>query len=116
MHVYRWGLRWHRLTPMPCLPPFYLRALSAQELAFLAYAVLAKERALAPTGALQKGIYFLGGLTEGGETLLAFVLMCIFPSAFPVIAYVFSALCVLTTGTRIATGIKTFQPTLEDKT
>ena len=83
---------------------------------FLAYAILAKERALAATGALQKGIYFLGGLTEGGETLLAFVLMCIFPSAFPVIAYVFSALCVLTTGTRIATGIKTFQPTLEDKT
>ena len=32
----------------------------------------------------------------GAETLLAFVLMCLWPAAFPQIAVIFSGLCLLT--------------------
>jgi len=36
------------------------------------------------------------GIAEGGETIVAFVGMCILPWAFPMIATVFAVLCVLT--------------------
>jgi hypothetical protein len=43
-----------------------------------------------------KSFFYSTGLAEGAETILAFVLMCLAPGLFPVIAAVFTALCVLT--------------------
>ncbi|MCB2018539.1 MAG: CDP-alcohol phosphatidyltransferase family protein, partial [Hydrogenophaga sp.] len=51
-----------------------------------------------------KSFYFLGGLTEATETLTAFAAMCLWPASFPVIAFVFAALCVITTALRIVWG------------
>lgn len=36
--------------------------------------------------------------------------MCLWPEAFSVLAYGFSALCALTILTRIATGMQVFRP------
>lgn len=64
---------------------------------FLAFAVIAAKHGIASTGFPRKGIYYLGGLTEGTETIVAFTVMCLWPNQFPIIATVFSALALLTT-------------------
>ena len=75
---------------------------------FLAHAVLAAKRGLETTERGRKQFYHLGGLTEGTETILFFVLICLFPGAFPLLAWIFAALCCLTTCFRIAEARRTF--------
>jgi phosphatidylglycerophosphate synthase len=75
---------------------------------FLAFAVIAAKRQLASTDYPNKSFYFLGGLTEAGETLGFFIAMCVWPQHFAPLAWVFSALCVLTTVMRIGWGWRRF--------
>jgi phosphatidylglycerophosphate synthase len=63
---------------------------------FLAYATLAAKQGLETRAHGQKSFFYSTGLAEGAETLLAFVLMCLWPAAFPQIAVIFSGLCLLT--------------------
>lgn len=63
---------------------------------FLAYAALAARRGLETRAHGLKSFFYSTGLAEGAETLLAFVLMCLWPVGFPVIASVFAGLCLLT--------------------
>jgi len=67
---------------------------------FLAYAILAAKRGEAELPK-RKAFHHLGGLTEGFETILCFVLMCLFPGAFADLAWIFGVLCWLTTATRV---------------
>ncbi len=69
---------------------------------FLAYASFAKKRGDAPS--LSKAITYLGGLAESFETLLCFALMCFMPEHFAALAYGFTALCGITTLTRLYAG------------
>ena len=71
---------------------------------FLAFSVLAERRGLKSDDYPQKGIYYLGGLTEATETILCFVLMCLWPEHFPVWAYGYAAMCAVTIMTRLAAG------------
>lgn len=71
---------------------------------FLAFAVLAERRGLKSEHYPQKGIYYLGGLTEASETLICFVLMCLWPQHFALWAYGFAVLCALTIASRIVGG------------
>ncbi|NBQ86809.1 MAG: CDP-alcohol phosphatidyltransferase family protein [Betaproteobacteria bacterium] len=75
---------------------------------FLAFAVIAAKRQLASTDYPNKSFYFLGGLTEAGETLGFFIAMCVWPQHFAPLAWVFAALCVLTTVMRIGWGWRRF--------
>lgn len=75
---------------------------------FLAFAVIAARRGLASTAYPNKSIYFLGGLTEATETLAVMVAMCLWPAQFAVLALMFSALCGITTATRLWWGWRTF--------
>ena len=68
---------------------------------FLAFAVLAERRGLKSEDYPQKGIYYLGGLTEAGETLICFALMCVWPQHFALWAYGFALLCALTMVSRM---------------
>jgi phosphatidylglycerophosphate synthase len=76
---------------------------------FLAFAVMAAKRGLSTELRGQKSLYYLGGLTEGTETIAAFVLACLLPGWFPAIAYAFGCLCWLTTATRIAVAWQTLR-------
>jgi len=78
---------------------------------FLAFAVLAAKRGNSSTAYPNKGFYYLGGLTESTETIAVFVLMCLVPAWFDVLAYGFAGLCALTTVSRISAGIRLFKPT-----
>jgi phosphatidylglycerophosphate synthase len=71
---------------------------------FLAFAALAQKRGLASPDFPNKGLYYLGGLTEATETIICFVLMCLWPQHFAWWAYGFAALCGLTIITRLWTG------------
>jgi phosphatidylglycerophosphate synthase len=75
---------------------------------FLAYAVLAERRGLRSEDYPRKGIFYLGGLTEATETLICFVLMCVWPQWFALWAYVFAAMCAVTLATRVAAGWRAF--------
>jgi phosphatidylglycerophosphate synthase len=70
--------------------------------AFLAFAAMAAKRGLSTDLRGKKSLYYLGGLTEGTETILVFVLACLLPGWFPAIAWIFGTLCWLTTATRTA--------------
>lgn len=68
---------------------------------FLAHAILAAKHSAHTQSRGKKSFYYLGGLTEGSETLLFFFLICLFPDYFPAFAGVFSAMCALTALGRI---------------
>ena len=75
---------------------------------FLAFAAIAAKRSLTTTARGAKSIFYLGGLTEGSETIVAFVVFCLMPASFPVAAIVFGTLCWVTTVSRIAAAIDAF--------
>jgi phosphatidylglycerophosphate synthase len=76
---------------------------------FLAFAALAAKHDIDNPGYAHKSFYYIGGLTEGTETILLFALCCLFPAHFAWLAWVFGALCWLTTATRIWSGYLTLK-------
>ena len=82
---------------------------------FLAFAALAARRGMVATDYPLKGLYYLGGLTEGTETILVFLAMAIWPAWFPTLAWVFAALCLITTASRIRLGWLAFSTTRTSK-
>lgn len=76
---------------------------------FLAYAAIAARRGLVSAARGPKSLYYLGGLTEGTETVLAFLAFCLFPGSFPALAYAFGGLCWLTTVFRLGAAVRDFR-------
>ena len=72
------------------------------------FAVLAEKKGLKSTSYPSKAFYYLGGLTEGTETIACFLAMCVWPQHFAVLAYVYAMLCALTSATRLHAGWKAF--------
>jgi phosphatidylglycerophosphate synthase len=69
---------------------------------FLGRAVLAIQRGEPDDGARgRKAFFHSAGLIEGTETIIAFVLFCLFPTAFPWLAGIFAVLCFWTAGGRV---------------
>ncbi len=75
---------------------------------FLAFAVIAEKRGLKSTAYPSKSFYYLGGLTEGTETIACFLAMCIWPEHFGLIAYGYAGMCAVTTLTRLVAGWQMF--------
>lgn len=71
---------------------------------FLAFAVIAAQRGLASDSYSAKGIFYLGGLTEGAETIAVFAAMCLAPAWFPVLAYAYAIPCAVTAAARLRAG------------
>lgn len=65
---------------------------------FLALAAILAKRDM---GHSQKALTYTTGFMEGGETIAAFVLMCVFPNQFPVISIVYAGLCIITVSQRL---------------
>jgi len=76
---------------------------------FLAFAVMAEKRNIENPIYKNKSLYYMAGLTEGTETIACFILLCLFPAHFPLITYVFSTLCWITTANRIWAGFITLK-------
>lgn len=76
---------------------------------FLAFSAIAAKRGLTTETRGRKSIYYLGGLTEGAETIALFVLVCLFPQFFGLFAWIFGALCWVTTAGRVAAAVGAFR-------
>jgi len=76
---------------------------------FLAFAALAAKHDIDNPGYAHKSFYYLGGVTEGTETILLCALCCLFPMHFALFAWIFGALCWLTTTTRVWSGYQTLK-------
>lgn len=63
---------------------------------FLAFATMAAKRGLETTAHGRKSFFYNTGLAEGTETIVVFVMMCLWPSHFGQIALFFAALCIAT--------------------
>ncbi|NKB44105.1 MAG: CDP-alcohol phosphatidyltransferase family protein [Alphaproteobacteria bacterium] len=68
---------------------------------FLAYAVIAAKRGLETEARGTKSFFYSGGLAEGTETIVFFVLVCAKPDWFVPAAYFFMILCWITVAMRI---------------
>lgn len=75
---------------------------------FLTFAVFAAKLGLVTERRGAKSLYYLGGLTEGTETIVLFVLFCLLPDQFVLLAYVFAAGCAVTTASRILLAVRAF--------
>ncbi|MGE0769569.1 MAG: CDP-alcohol phosphatidyltransferase family protein [Hyphomicrobiaceae bacterium] len=75
---------------------------------FLAFSVIAAKRGISSMSFPQKGVYYLGGLTEGTETFVAFAAMCLWPASFAALAQAFTILALITTATRWWWGWRIF--------
>jgi phosphatidylglycerophosphate synthase len=82
---------------------------------FLAFSTIAAKTSLQAQDYPTKGIYYLGGLTEGFETIAIFVAMCLWPAAFPALAYVFALACAVTTILRWSQGWVLFGKSLQGR-
>ncbi|MGR2739003.1 CDP-alcohol phosphatidyltransferase family protein [Billgrantia sp. Q4P2] len=92
---------------------FLLFAFIGTGTSFLAFAIMATRHGLERPRFQQKAFYYLHGLTEGTETILAFVLFCLLPNHFALLATLFAMACLITTTTRLWGGYRTLRE-LED--
>lgn len=75
---------------------------------FLVFAAIAARRGEETSAHGAKSIFYSTGLAEGGETIAAFVAMCLWPAQFPAIAVGFAVLCLLTVIQRSLLARRTF--------
>ena len=76
---------------------------------FLAFAIMAARHGLNRPHFQRKAFYYLHGLTEGTETVLALVAFCLWPGRFPLLALTFAAACLVTTAMRLWGGYTTLK-------
>jgi phosphatidylglycerophosphate synthase len=75
---------------------FYVNAAS-----FLAFSAIAARRLMQQSGPLEKSLFFSVGLAEATETYLFFALVCLFPDAFALLAFMFAAIVFYTALSRL---------------
>lgn len=78
------------------LTSFYFNGTS-----FLGYAILAEKHGHRTDAQGQKSLYYSNGLLEGTETIVFFVLLCLLPTYFAPLAWIFGTLCFATATLRI---------------
>lgn len=88
---------------------FLLAGFMGTASSFLAFAVFAAKHGLNSGRRGPKALYYLGGLTEGTETIACFVACCLWPALFPYFAYGFGLLCWITTASRVFAGVQAFR-------
>ena len=63
---------------------------------FLAFATIAAKRGVETAAHGKKSFFYSTGIAEGGETIIIFIAMGLWPQAFVPLAYGYATLCVLT--------------------
>jgi len=72
--------------------------------AFFAFALMAERRGISTAAQGRKSLYYVAGLAEGSETILAFIAFCLLPDFFPSLAYGFATLCGISAAGRLLLG------------
>ncbi len=87
---------------------FLLMSFYVNSGSFLGFSVLAEKKQMRSNAHGVKSLYFTGGLLEGTETILFFLILCIFPQFFVPLAWGFGVLCLVTAAARVALAAKVF--------
>ena len=74
--------------------------------AFLAFAIMAEKRNLSTSNHAAKSLYYIGGLAEGTETIGLFLLMALLPAWFPILAWAFAGVCLVSASARVLIGLR----------
>ena len=85
------------------LASFYFNGTS-----FLGYAILAEKHGHKTDAQGQKSLYYSNGILEGTETIVFFVILCLWPAYFAPVAWAFGALCLVTATLRIYAAKQTY--------
>ena len=80
---------------------FLVSAFTITAVSFLAFAAIAARLGEGDGAHGKKAFIYSTGLMEGAETIVFFIIMCLLPGWFLLLAYVFAALCVVTVLQRI---------------
>lgn len=88
---------------------FLLMAFYVNGTSFLGYAILAEKRCHKTSAQGQKSLYYSNGLLEGTETIVFFVILCLFPASFALLAWIFGVLCFATAALRIWGAYQTYK-------
>ncbi len=76
---------------------------------FLGFAILAEKHKMQTKKQGEKSLYFSDGLLEGSETIIFFLILCIWPNIFPPLAFTFAILAFITAIMRISHAKKIFK-------
>ena len=80
---------------------FLLFSFVATQTSFLASAWIIEKNKLSISDGQKKSFFYAGGITEGFETILCFIMMLLFYEYIIYIAYIFGTLCWITFITRV---------------
>lgn len=92
------------------LTSFYFNGTS-----FLGYAILAEKNDLKTSAQGQKSLYYSNGILEGTETILFFLLLCLLPQYFSLLAWIFGIACFATGTLRVYGAYHTFLQPKDDE-
>ncbi len=87
---------------------FLLLSFYVNGASFLGYAILAEKHRLTTYAQGVKSLYYSNGLLEGTETIAFFVLLCLLPTYFAPLAFLFGALCFATATLRVIGAYQAF--------
>ena len=79
-------------------------------ISFLAFATIAGKRGMETSAHGKKTFFYNTGLAEGTETIVVFILFCLWPAHFPTIALTYAGLCIVTVIQRTAAAWAAFKP------
>ena len=82
--------------------------------ALLAQSSLLERRRVIATCPDQRSLRFVGGLAEGAETIVVYVLFCLFPAMAAGIAWVFAGIVAITAAQRVVGGVHALRDRVPD--
>ncbi|SEW37649.1 Phosphatidylglycerophosphate synthase [Aliiroseovarius sediminilitoris] len=82
---------------------------------FLGYAILAERKGIGTQAQGVKSLHYSNGLLEGTETIVFFILLCLLPTYFAPLAYLFGALCFATAILRVWGAYQAFGDITTDR-
>jgi len=104
-----WAFAFAVADPADAIPAaFLMLSFMGTGASFLAYAVFAAKRGVTTEIRGAKSLYYLGGLTEGTETIMVFMAFCLLPQFFAPLAWAFAAACWITTASRMLAAARSF--------
>lgn len=87
---------------------FLLMAFYFNGSSFLGYAILAEKHGDRTSAQGEKSLYYSNGLLEGTETIVFFVILCLFPNAFAPLAWLFGVACFATAKLRLRAAFQIY--------
>ena len=80
---------------------FLLLSFVSTQTTFLASAWIIEKNKILVSTKQKKSFFYIGGITEGFETIICFILMLLFYESVELIAYIFGTLCWITSISRL---------------